>query len=128
VRLFGAERFAQLSRLNNVMGAVRTQYGAALAQAEQSGSGAGWRVHQSTVTEASEFGGAGTTHHVTTRTFDPDAFTDWYIAQDDLANKAFAALYGQSHTSWESDDTGRVGGEGGSFDSSGAASAQVACT
>ncbi len=126
VRLFGAERFAQLSRLNNAMAAVRSHYSAALARAEQSGSGPGWREQQTTVTEHSEFGGADTTYQVTTRTFDPDAFTDWYIAQDSLANETFAAFYGRSHTSWESDDMGRSGGEGGSFDPLAAAPAPVA--
>jgi hypothetical protein len=95
LRLYGAARFAQLCRLGYAMANVRSQYGAALAQAERSGSGPGWVERQGI------------------RAFDPDAFTAWYNQQGGLANKAFAAFYGQSHTSWESDDTGGRGGEGG---------------
>jgi A nuclease family of the HNH/ENDO VII superfamily with conserved AHH len=126
VRLFGAERFAQLCRLNNAMGTVRQHYSEALAQAQQRGSGPGWREQQQTVTETDE-AGTSSSHQVTTRSFDPDAFTAWYIAQDGLANEAFAAFYGRSHTSWESDDMGRSGGEGGSFDPLAAALAPMAC-
>jgi A nuclease family of the HNH/ENDO VII superfamily with conserved AHH len=112
LRLFGAERFAQLCRLNTAMGAVRNQYCAALAQAEHRGSGPGWRDELQTVTETDE---AGVSHSYQTRThtFDPDVFTAWYTQQDGLANKAFADFYGQSHTRWEGDNTVGRGGEGG---------------
>jgi hypothetical protein len=102
VRLYGAERFAQLSRLNNAMGAVRNLYSQALARAEQSGRGVGWSEHTQTVTEVGDNENAhqSTTHQVTTRTFDPDAFTAWYIKQDGLANKTFASFYGQSRTTF----------------------------
>jgi hypothetical protein len=114
VRLYGAERFAQLSRLNNAMGAVRNHYSQALTQAEQSGRGVGWSEHTQTVTEVGDNENAhqSTTRQVTTRTFDPDAFTARYIKQDGLANKAFASFYGQSHTTY-SVGYSNVGGESG---------------
>jgi DNA/RNA non-specific endonuclease len=111
LRLFGAERFAQLCRLNNAMGAVRNEYGAALTRAEHSGRGPGWTEQTQTMTETDE-AGVSHSYQTTTRSFDPDAFTAWYTQQDGLANRAFAAFYGQSHTTYES-SSNTVGGDGG---------------
>jgi hypothetical protein len=116
VRLFGAERFAQLSRLGNAMEAVRSQYSTALAQAQSAGSGPGWSQHTGTVTESGDFPGSSTTHQVTDSSFDPDAFTAWYLKQDGLANKAFASFYGHSHTTY-SEGHNNVGGESGESNS-----------
>jgi Restriction endonuclease fold toxin 5 len=112
LRLFGAERFAQLSRLGHAMESVRHQYSAALAQAQGAGSGPGWSQHTSTVTESGDFFGSSHTYQVNSSSFDPDAFTAWYIKQDGLANKAFASFYGNSHTTY-SEGHNNVGGESG---------------
>jgi A nuclease family of the HNH/ENDO VII superfamily with conserved AHH len=118
VRLHGQARYEQLTRLGNAMGAVRSDYSSALMQAQASGQGPGWIERQRTITVSDESGGtrtepmfssdeSGARTPIIDRVFDPDTFTRWYIAQDGASPKAFAQFYGQSHTQWGTDESGR---------------------
>jgi hypothetical protein len=128
VRIYGAQRYAQLTRLSQAMASVREQYTSALAQAQAGGSGPGWVERQRTGWVSVDAGesstsvvaplyltdengqvlrdASGTPIVATERVFDPDAFTEWYVAQGGLQHEAFAAFYGRSHTQWGSDESG----------------------
>jgi hypothetical protein len=95
VRLYGEVRYEQMTRLHIGMEAVRDRYSAAMIQAADAADGPGWVD----VTRPAGPGDEGAT--TTERRFDPDAFTRWYNAQDGLANRAFAQLYGNSHTEYQ---------------------------
>jgi hypothetical protein len=102
VRLYGAERYAQMCRLSTAMQAVRDQYSQAVEQAANSGSGPGWSLQPQTVRQHAGSSSDGDSHVdvvVMQPTFDVDAFTTWYQAQGGLANQAFKDCYGASHTS-----------------------------
>ena len=127
-RLFGEGRFEQMTRLANAMSAVRARYTDAMVQARNQGVGPGWVDRPRTYVVSDEFGGATSTATVyvtdengrietdaagqpvpvTEHVFDPDAFTDSYLGQGGLANQAFAALYGRSHTQFGSTEEGRT--------------------
>lgn len=118
VRIYGQARYEQLTRLSNAMAAVRNDFSSAMAQAQQSGQGPGWVERQRTITVSDEGGAtrtepmfatdeSGARTPIIDRTFDPDAFTQWYIAQDGASNKAFAQFYGPSQTQWTTDESGR---------------------
>ena len=135
VRIYGQQRYDQLSRLDNAMASVRQQYSDAMAQAQASGSGPGWVERPRTITVSDESGQQTTqTLYITDesgqplrdingqpqaqmeRLFDPDAFTAWYLQQGGLQHEAFATFYGQSHTSFATDESGRSFASGISFD------------
>ncbi len=122
VRLYGQNRYNQLTRLGNAMQSVRDQYSQALANAQTSGGafggGPGWvdrPIALTTFNVTDESGqslgsyGNSLTPTVTSfeRVFDPDAFTAWYIQQPGLANQAFADHYGASRTEYATDESGR---------------------
>ena len=114
VRLYGPQRYDQLSRLGNAMQSVRDQYGNALTQAQLSNAGPGWSERTRTTTTTDESGAQ--TQTSTERVFDPDAFTAWYTRQPGLSNQAFGDFYGASHTQYASDESGRTVTSGISFD------------
>jgi len=135
VRIYGQQRYDQLSRLDNAMASVRSQYTDAMAQAQASGSGPGWIERPRTITVSDESGQTSTqTLYVTDesgqplrdasgqpqaqmeRLFDPDAFTAWYTQQGGLQHEAFRTFYGQSHTSFATDESGRSFAASVSFD------------
>ncbi len=127
VRIYGQTRYEQLTRLGQAMQAVRNEYSAALAQAQNSGSGVGWVERQRTVTVSDESGAtrteavflsdeSGARTPWLERVFDPDAFTRWYTAQDGQAQRAFADFYGQSHTQYSTDESGASQASTISFD------------
>jgi hypothetical protein len=135
VRIYGQQRYEQLSRLSNAMQSVRDQYTSAMAQAQAAGSGPGWVDRARTVTVSDESGVQSTqTLYVTDesgqplrdlagqpiaqmeRLFDPDAFTAWYQQQGGLQHEAFAAFYGASHTQYATDESGRSFASSISFD------------
>ena len=135
VRIHGQQRYDELSRLDNAMASVRQQYADAMAQAQASGSGPGWIERPRTITVSDESGQQATqTLYITDesgqplrdlngqpqaqmeRLFDPDAFTAWYLQQGGLQHEAFATFYGQSHTSFATDESGRSFASGISFD------------
>jgi hypothetical protein len=89
------------------MQAVRDHYSQAQAQAQAAGGGAGWVEQRHEVITHDE-GGSSTRHETVRRVFDPDAFTRWYIAQPGLENQVFGQLYGTSHTTWASDESGHT--------------------
>lgn len=116
-RIYGEQRYEQLTKLGNAMQAVRDDYDAALARAQSQG-GPGWVDRPRMVTWTDESGarttqpmvvydesGQGTP--VIDHVFDPDLFTDWYLAQDGVANRAFASFYGRSHSEFGTDESGR---------------------
>jgi hypothetical protein len=126
VRIYGQQRYDQLNRLDNAMESVRQQYTDAMAQAQASGSGPGWVERASTITVSDESGQTSTQALYITdesgqplrdasgqpqaqmeRLFDPDAFTAWYVQQGGLQHEAFKDLYGQSHTTFATDESGR---------------------
>ncbi len=128
VRLYGQQRYEQLTRLDRAMQSVRDQYSRAMTEARANG-GPGWVDLPRTITIADEGGGTraepiwlrdesgivlgadGRPQALTERCFDPDRFTAWYLQQDGLAQQAFASFYGQSHTSFGTDESGqRVAG------------------
>lgn len=114
-RIYGEARYKQLSRLGNAMQSVRDQYSNALANAAAGGSTAGWVEREVTTTTYDESGAQQTTS--LQRSFDPDAFTAWYIAQDGLANQAFRDFYGQCHTTSNgTDESGQSLGSTITFD------------
>jgi hypothetical protein len=112
VRLYGADRYAQMTRLSNAMQAVRDQYSQAVEQAANSGAGPGWSVQPQTVSQyagSSDGGDSYVDVVVMQPSFDVDAFTTWYQAQGGLSNQAFKDCYGASHTTaggWESNGEG----------------------
>ena len=106
VRIYGQARYEQLTRLGNAMQAVRSEYVAAMQQAQQSGGGSGWVEQTFTTVTVSDESGATRTETTTARGFSHDAFTAWYNQQDGIANRAFASLYGQSHTQYSTDESG----------------------
>ncbi len=110
VRLYGHARYEQLSRLGNAMQSVRDQYVAALANAAAGGSSAGWTEQEVAVYATDESGQqiGGPTGTTTVRSFDPDAFTAWYVTQDGQANRAFGDFYGLSTTTHSTDESGQV--------------------
>jgi len=135
VRIYGQQRYDQLSRLDNAMESVRQQYADAMAQAQASGSGPGWVERPRTITVSDESGQTSTqTLYVTDesgqplrdangqpqaqmeRLFDPDAFTAWYMQQGGLQHEAFKTFYGQSHTTFATDESGRSVAASISFD------------
>ena len=135
VRIHGQQRYEQLSRLDNAMASVRQQYADALVQAQTGGTGPGWVERARTVTISDESGRTSTqTLYVTDesgqplrdasgqpqaqmeRLFDPDVFTAWYVQQDGLQHQAFKDFYGQSHTTFATDESGRTVAAGTSFD------------
>ena len=135
VRIYGQQRYDQLSRLDNAMESVRQQYSDAMAQAQASGSGPGWVERPRTITVSDESGQQTTqTLYITDesgqplrdasgqpqaqmeRLFDPDAFTAWYVQQGGLQHQAFRDFYGQSHTTFATDESGRSFASGISFD------------
>lgn len=135
VRIYGQQRYDQLSRLDNAMESVRNQYTDAMAQAQASGSGPGWVERARTVTVSDESGQTSTqTLYVTDesgrplldasgqpqaqmeRIFDPDAFTAWYTQQGGMQHQAFKSFYGQSHSTYATDESGRTFASGISFD------------
>jgi len=117
-RLYGDARYEQLSRLGNAMQSVRDQYSNAMANAAAGGSSAGWVEREVTTTRYDEGGAQQTTSMQ--RSFDPDAFTAWYTAQDSLASQAFRDFYGQSHTTSNgTDESGQSLGSTTTFDNPG---------
>jgi Tuberculosis necrotizing toxin len=101
VRIYGAERYAQMCRLSNAMQAVRDQYSQAVEQAVNSGAGPGWSLQPKTVSQQVGMSGDNDVYAdvvVMQPTFDVDAFTTWYEAQGGLSNKAFKDFYGASLT------------------------------
>lgn len=125
VHLYGEQRYAQLSRLDNAMQSVREQYVRALVQAQRSG-GPGWVERPRTLTLSDESGAQSTQilyvtdengqrildargqpQAITERVFDPDVFAAWYLRQRGLQHEAFAAFYGASHTQFDTDESGR---------------------
>lgn len=135
VRIYGQQRYDQLSRLDNAMESVRQQYTDAMAQAQASGSGPGWVERPRTITVSDESGQQTTqTLYITDesgqplrdasgqpqaqmeRLFDPDAFTAWYLQQGGLQHEAFRTFYGQSHSTFATDESGRSFASGISFD------------
>jgi hypothetical protein len=135
VRIHGQQRYEQLSRLDNAMASVRQQYADAMTQAQASGTGPGWVERARTVTVSDESGRTSTqTLYVTDesgqplrdasgqpqaqmeRLFDPDVFTAWYVQQGGLQHQAFKDFYGQSHTTFATDESGRSVAAGISFD------------
>ena len=115
VRLYGPNRYNQLTRLGTAMQSVRDQYGVALADAQAGRGGgngtAGWVDRPIDVTTLSITDESGQSLHFDAipfeRVFDPDAFSAWYISQPGLANQAFAEHYGASHTDYATDESGR---------------------
>ena len=104
VRLYGQVRYDAMTRLHVGMEAVRDEYSAAMGRAADSDTGPGWvevQVERQQLTADSYGETRSQTVTVTERRFDPDAFTRWYNAQDGLANRAFAQLYGNSHTEYQ---------------------------
>jgi len=135
VRIHGQQRYEQLSRLDHAMASVRNQYTEALSRAQSSGSGPGWIERARTITISDESGlqttqtlyvtdesgqplrdPAGQPQAVMERVFDPDAFTAWYTQQDGLQHQAFKSFYGQSHTTFGTDESGRTIATGIAFD------------
>ena len=135
VRIYGQQRYDQLSRLDNAMESVRNQYTDAMAQAQASGNGPGWIERARTITVSDESGqtstqtlyvtdesgqplrdASGQPQAVMERIFDPDAFTDWYAQQGGLQHQAFASFYGKSHTTYATDESGRTFASGITFD------------
>ncbi|MED5619667.1 hypothetical protein [Ideonella sp. BN130291] len=135
VRIYGEQRYEQLSRLSNAMQSVRDQYTSAMGQAQAAGNGPGWVERARTVTVSDE-SGVQSTHTLyvtdesgqplrdasgqpmaqTDRVFDPDAFTAWYEQQGGLQHEAFAAFYGASHSQFATDESGRNFASSISFD------------
>lgn len=126
VRIYGQQRYEQLTRLGHAMDSVRQQYTDAMAQAQASGAGPGWVERARTITVSDESGqqstqtvyvtdesgqplrdAAGQPQAVMERIFDPDAFTAWYEQQGGLQHEAFANFYGASHTTYATDESGR---------------------
>lgn len=114
-RLYGQARSEQLSRLTQAMQAVRDHYAEALNQARYAGTGPGW-VDLPQGPKPRDEGGEQPRNTVdengqplpaTYRSFDPDAFTAWYTAQDGLRHQAFADFFGQSQTQFGFDETGQ---------------------
>ena len=135
VRIHGQQRYEQLSRLDNAMASVRQQYADALVQAQASGVGPGWVERARTVTVSDESGRTTTQALYVTddsgqplrdangqpqaqmeRLFDPDVFTAWYVQQGGLQHQAFKDIYGQSHTTFATDESGRTVAAATSFD------------
>jgi Contact-dependent growth inhibition CdiA C-terminal domain len=112
VRLYGAERYAQMTRLSNAMQAVRDHYSQAVERAASSGAGPGWSLQPQTVRQHVGSSGDGDVYAdvlVMQPAFDVDTFTNWYQAQGGLSNQAFKDFYGASHTTpggWESNGEG----------------------
>jgi hypothetical protein len=114
-RLYGSARAAEMTRHSQAMASVRQQYADALAQAQAQG-GPGWVEHQRSITVGDESGTrtelawqtdeSGARTPLMERVFDPDVFTAWYVQQPGLAQRAFAELYGASHTTWGRDGSG----------------------
>ncbi len=107
VQNLGQDRFDRLCRLSNALHAVRDQYAAALGQAALRGEGPGWVDHVVPIYPPDEHQAyAEPIGSSIERRFEPDAFTAWYTRQDGLTNRAFAELFGQSHTDTELDQWG----------------------
>jgi|JI8StandDraft_2_1071088.scaffolds.fasta_scaffold08250_4 hypothetical protein len=116
VRLHGVARYEQMSRLANAMQAVRSEYSNAMQHAMAHG-GPGWVEQPRMATVTDESGAtrteqlfshdeSGAATPLTERFFDPDRFTAWYLQQGGAAHQAFASFYGQSHTTWATDESG----------------------
>ncbi len=123
VRLYGQNRYDQLTRLGTAMQSVRDQYGIALANAQAGSSGMGWVDRPVSLTALNITDESGQSLNTSAvpgivpfeRVFDPDAFTAAYIQQPGLANQAFAEHYGASRTEYATDESGRSFASGMSF-------------
>lgn len=104
-RIYGEQRYEQLTKLGTAMQAVRDDYAAQLANAQAHG-GPGWVTTTYEITYADEGNVWHTGEYATRSDFSVDAFTDWYIAQDGVANRAFASFYGRSHAEYATDESG----------------------
>ena len=104
-RIYGEQRYEQLTKLGTAMQAVRDDYAAQLANAQANG-GPGWVTTTYEITYADEGNVWHTGEYATRSDFSVDAFTDWYIAQDGVANRAFASFYGRSHAEYATDESG----------------------
>ncbi len=101
VRIYGAARSTQMTRLATAMQTVRDQYAQAVEQAANNQGGPGWRLQPQTVSQYAGSGDDGDRYVdvvVMQPSFDVDAFTTWYQAQPGLTNQAFKDNYGASHT------------------------------
>jgi hypothetical protein len=135
VRIYGQERYDQLTKLGHAMDSVRQQYTDAMAQAQASGAGPGWVERARTITVTDESGqhtaqtvyvtdesgqplrdASGQPQAVMERIFDPDAFTAWYEQQGGLQHQAFANFYGASHSTYATDESGRTFASNIAFD------------
>lgn len=116
-RLYGAERYAQLTQLSQAMAAVRQAHAAAM-QAARDGGGIGWvekplqfgtdpetgwptGVYQTVDHgDSSEIvrDANGVPLLATQRVFDEALFTNNWLAQGGLAQEAFGRFYGQAHS------------------------------
>jgi len=116
-RLYGAERYAQLTQLSQAMAAVRQTHAAAM-QAARDGGGTGWvekplqfgtdpetgwptGIYQTVSNgDGSEIvrDANGVPLLATQRVFDEALFTNSWLAQGGLAQEAFARFYGQAHS------------------------------
>lgn len=106
VRLYGRDRWTQLTRLDQAHAAVRGSYAEAMAQARDTG-GIGWvevpmqiGVHPETGEPvwALRADDAGQVTVATARVFSPEVFTDAWLAQGGLAQEAFGITYGRVQT------------------------------
>jgi hypothetical protein len=110
VRLYGSNRYQQMSRLDTAMQSVRDQYAQALLRAQAHGSSPSWIDRPLELTSFSQpdsydDGGIAMSSPASRamwapfeRVFDADIFTAWYVQQPVLANQAFANFYGISRT------------------------------
>jgi hypothetical protein len=121
-RLYGHNRYLQLSRLDTAMQTVRDEYGLALLRAQAHGTSPGWVDRALELTHFSQpdsfdDGGIPTSGPASRamwapfeRVFDADIFSAWYIQQPGLANQAFADHYGASRTVQISEANTEFGG------------------
>lgn len=127
-RLYGAERYTELTRMSQAMAAVRDQHAQAMEQARNSG-GVGWiEVPMQTGVDA-ETGqalgiyastprgdaylrdAAGHPVLMNTRVFSPEVFTRAWLAQGGPVQQAFEQFYGQVRSSVVVQDRGNDASE-----------------
>jgi hypothetical protein len=100
---YGAERVARMQQLQDALGNVRIEYERALTAAANNPQSPGWQESTASYGNGEDRPGP---------TFNPAKFTEWYMQQDALPNRAFRELYGPITTR-----TAQSGGDSGNITS-----------
>lgn len=98
-RVYGTERYEQMSRYTQAVEVVRDKFLRAFADAASGKSELGWKT-QIVTRWVSDPNSDGASHpvKVTERVFDPELFVRRYVKQDGLQYSAFAELFGKKAT------------------------------